>query len=167
MNRPNGQTGGSVPAERVTTRMAAPPAVAGAESADLERTLQCLWYETLQRPWASLALLPADSSAVLGSLPDTLVALGQQYGETSLHVVDARGTRLCEVQAIVSELSSATRQVVLALDAAAENPASAHLVRASSAVLVVVRQGQSAVSAVRSAVSLAGWDRVLGAIMLT
>jgi hypothetical protein len=77
--------------------------------------------------------------------------------------------RFGDVHQLINTLGAMTGRgdwVIVAVDAIAENPGSIRIVRATSAALLVVRLGESLLSAARNAIGVVGRERFLGSIVL-
>ena len=129
--------------------------------------LESLWFATLQRCWNSLALVPVDQHVPLAQLARLLINVGRQHGEKTLQLIDARGTKVEDVQNIVNAIKAADDRssAIVMIDAIVHSPAAAHILRATSAAIVVATLGRSTRAACREATNAAG-ERVIGAIAL-
>lgn len=136
--------------------------------AELDPAWQRLWFSMLDTPWNSLAIVPADEAVPFNRVGDIVVAMGQEHGERSIQLIDARGVRMTDVHGIVEAIRVAGRdsRVVTVVDSLWRSPAAMHIARVTSAALVVARIGGSRVDTAKATVLAIGPQRVLGAVAL-
>lgn len=156
----------------VGKRLAAAPAAAQPRPARrcTDEKLAAVWFTAAQRPWSSLAVVPADASLsrTATRLAESLADLGEQHGERALHVIDATAARIEGVQDIVASLrlASESNSVIVSVDPIADNPTSKAILHDASLVIVVTQLGASGVSTARGIVTAIGKNKILGNILL-
>ena len=122
----------------------------------------------IERHWTSLALVPVDDNVPVNYLAEILCALGRQHAEREVHLVDARGTRLAGVELVVNRITllGETARVISVVDPLSQNPASLHIVRSMSAILLIARVGQSRLATAKETAVAIGPERIIGTVAL-
>ncbi len=130
---------------------------------------QRIWFSARHRDWSSLALVPSDASVDIDRMADMLATTGRLHGERPVSVVKATGVQLEGVQPIVdaiAELVERGENVVVPVDPVADNPAAIAILRACSAALLVVRLGESQLSAAQNTIEIVDRERFVGSVVM-
>jgi hypothetical protein len=130
---------------------------------------QRIWLSTRQQNWTSLALIPSDASADVAGVAEALAATGRLYGERPVSLLNAKGMQLADIRHLLDTLETMTGRgdwVIVSVDPIAENPSSVPIVQAASAALLIVRLGESLLSAAQSAIEVVGRGRFIGSVVL-
>ena len=130
---------------------------------------QRLWFSTMEKPWSSMAVVPADPDTSVEEVAAALAEIGHRCSSRPISVVSACGVATADVQAVVAQitsLSSRGEQVLVTFDSVLDHPAAIPILRVTTAALVVVRTGQSRLSSVRRLAELIGPERVRGSLVL-
>ena len=139
------------------------------KSGTADGDLQRIWFAARQRDWSSLALIPSDASADVGRLAEMLVSTGQLHGERPVAMVNARGVKLEDVEQVIDSveaIAARAERAIVPVDPITDNPAAIAILRACSAVVLVVRLGESRLADAQNAIEIVGRDRFLGTVML-
>lgn len=148
-----------------TIQLAPPPAA----RVDVEAAEEWsrLWFSLSERPWGSLALLPATADGSALGAAERLQECAQAYGAGPLHVVDAQGAAPSDVALIMSEVTDHLRRGHRVLVVVASPRASAPaipLARATDGAVLVVPLGETGILDARRAVAAVGHARFVGSI---
>jgi hypothetical protein len=130
---------------------------------------QRIWFSSRHRNWTSLALVPSDADVDIESMAEMLATTGRLHGERPVSVVNATGVQLESVRHIVDSIAaivSRNENVIVPVDPVADNPASVAILRACSDALLVVRLGESLLTAAQNTIDIVERDRFLGGIVL-
>lgn len=130
---------------------------------------QRIWFSTRHRDWTSLALVPSDSSVDIDRMADMLATTGRLHGERPVSVVRATGVELEGVQTIVDSIAAIIKRgenVIVPVNPVADDPAAIAILRACSAALLVVRLGESMLSAAQNTLEIVDRDRFLGSVVM-
>ena len=133
---------------------------------------QRLWYSTLSTgttSWASLAIVGSGQWTDLAEVAERVAAVVRENGNVRAEVLHAKDLPAPEIAEFVARLHSLTAdgaRVIVAVDSPVVNPSLIPVVRATSAVLLVVRLGQSTVHADREMVETVERAKVLGSVVL-
>jgi hypothetical protein len=139
----------------------------------LDADWQRFWFSTLTdaaRPWTSLTLMASGGSADLTTVAERIAAVAREHGVVDVTVLAARGIAAAEVPGLIARLTAFSAEgtrVIVAADSPAENPAIIPLIRATSAVLLVVRIGESTVQANREMVDAIDRSKIIGSIVIS
>jgi|RhiMethySRZTD1v2_1073278.scaffolds.fasta_scaffold374995_2 hypothetical protein len=128
-----------------------------------------IWVSIRQHGWTSLALLPTHGGLNVLRLAETLAATGRLQGQRPVTVIDGTGARLEAVGRLLESIDDAVERgawVVVPVDALADNPTSIAIVQGTSAVLLIVRLGESSLGTARDILETVGRDRFLGSVVL-
>ena len=134
-----------------------------------ENEWQRIWFSTRQQQWTSLALVPAAAGIDVGSAAAMLAATGCLHGERQVVIVDATGVQLGDVQHIIDSIAAATARgdwAIVPVDPIEENPATIAILRTTSAVILLVRLGESLLTPAQKAIDTIGRDRIIGSVVL-
>lgn len=130
---------------------------------------QQLWFSLQGTQWSALAVLPADTGINVQGVAEALVDVGHKSGTADVALVNGIGVPFNDIQSLVDVIESSKRrgiQVVVACDHLEDSPATLALTRAASGALLVVRLGESRLSAVRKTVEAVGRERVITSVTL-
>jgi hypothetical protein len=139
------------------------------KTATPDSSWQRIWFSSRHRDWSSLALVPSDASVDIDRMADMLATTGRLHGERPVSVVKATGVQLEGVQPIVDAIATLVERgenVVVPLDPVADNPAAIAILRACSAALLVVRLGESQLSAAQTTVEIVDRERFVGSVVM-
>ena len=128
---------------------------------------QRLWFWLRTKNWSPLALVPTDPGIDAFAVAERLVAVGQANGAPGLTLLNGCGARTKDIQPVLETVESAKSRggmVVVVCDAVDASSATLPIVRAASAVLLLVRLGESKLDSAKKAVDAIGRDRVLASI---
>lgn len=130
---------------------------------------QHLWFALQRTPWSSLAIVPADSGLDVRDVAAAIVDVGRTSGTTDVALLNGMSASFTDAQELVETITAAARRgghLIVACDSVDENPATLALAHASSHAVMVVRLGQSRMTAARRTVDALGRDHVLASITL-
>jgi hypothetical protein len=130
---------------------------------------QRIWFSARHRDWNSLALVPSDSSVDVNRIADMLAMTGRLHAERPVSIVNATGVRLEAVQQIVDSITTLLdhgERVIVPVDPVADNPSAIAILRACSAAVLVVRLGQSLLTAAETTIEIVDRDKFLGGVVL-
>ena len=131
---------------------------------------QRLWFWLRTKNWSPLAVVPTDPGMDAFAVAETLVAVGHANGAPGLTLLNVRGVRMKDVQPVLETVESAKHRggmVVVVCDAVDASAATLPIVRAASAVLLLVRFGESRLDSAKKSVDAIGRDRVLASITVS
>jgi hypothetical protein len=129
--------------------------------------LQRLWVSLLREPWSSLVLVPTHRGLPVRSIAAPLVDIAHALAGRPVRLVHAEDISLSESARLAADLRDAEAsgsRIVATLDAPEANDGTLPLITAAEATVLVVRVGESALSAGRDIIALARRERVLGAV---
>lgn len=137
-----------------------------------EQEWERLWFTLRGKPWAVLAVVGTRDGADALQAVQTLESVGRRDGRLPVHVVSAVGLSYEAATTITARLqeaaaASAERALTLvACDPVHSYPAMIPVIQASSAVMFVVRLGDTALGSLKTAIELAGRDKVLATVSI-
>ncbi|HKP63501.1 MAG TPA: hypothetical protein VJV78_42490 [Polyangiales bacterium] len=134
---------------------------------------QRLWLATQEqeRPWRSLALLPAGpgfSNETMLQIAVTLSHTGMTHLGGAIHVADGTRVRLADLIDFSAEVARCTQLndlVLIALAAAQENVTSISIAQAADCALLCVSRGQMKTAHVKKTIAEIGSEHFLGSAM--
>ena len=127
------------------------------------------WFSALKSSWTSLAIVPADDGIDSRTTAQALAAAGQRHGARAVEIVEGGGTSLDNVEALAGEVGAGVGRgslVLVPVDGIAANPAAIPLIRTCGAVLLVVKIGESRLTAARSVLETIGNVKVVGSLAI-
>ena len=139
----------------------------------LDADWQRFWFSTLSdaaRPWTSLTLMASGGSADVAAVAERIAVVAREHGGADVTVLTALDIAAADVPGLIARLTALGAEgtrVIVAADSPAENPAIIPLIRATSAVLLVVRIGESTVQANREMVEAIDRSKIIGSIVIT
>jgi hypothetical protein len=129
------------------------------------RRYEHIWVALLERPWRSLAVVPAAPGLAANGLARGVAQVGSDHRGTSVLFVSAEGARLGGSRKLLDSLAEcAPFSTVISTDPPLESEAALLLARNVDAVLLVVPLGRARLGDVRRALEQIGRQRVLGAV---
>ena len=134
-----------------------------------ENEWQRIWFSIRQQRWTSLALVPGQGGVDVATVADKLAATVRLHGEHPVTVVNATRIQIGNVQQTIDSITTATTRgdyVLIAVDPIDENPSAIGIVQAASAALLVLRLGESRLTAAQGTIDAIGRDRFLGSIVV-
>jgi hypothetical protein len=150
------------PAERDTGVRPSAPNVAGRP----EDAWALLWFALeRQQDWTSLTIVSEGDGAL--RVARSLVAAGNAYHPAPVELIDATGFAPELTPALITTIAEAVAggtRVVVAADPPRINPASIAIARATSAVLLDVLVGETALPRVRDTIEIIGRERFVGSV---
>jgi hypothetical protein len=134
---------------------------------------QKLWLATQEqeRPWRSLALIPAGpgfSNEVMLQIAVTLAHTGMMHLGGAIHVADGTRVRLADMIDFAEEIERCTQNndmVVIALAAMNDNVTSVSIAQAADCALLCVLRGEMRTAHARKTIQEIGSDHFLGSAM--
>jgi len=129
---------------------------------------QRIWVAMAAHHWKSLALVPAEGDIAIERVAEALCETARHHGVRTVRHASGVATALGEVQVLTDEVSACVdrgESILLSVDTV-DSPATHPLIRVTDRAILVVRLGQSRLSAVRAAVAAIGRNRILGTIVL-
>ena len=126
-----------------------------------------LWFTLLQRPWSSLAIVPARRGLDPLVTARGLAAISQAYLEHAATVIDA--TRITPSDVAVrlraaTERTAAGGRVIVASGSPLERAACIPMVRGTDAAVLLVQIGSTALAEARRTIDVVGASHFIGAI---
>ncbi len=136
--------------------------------AELRRARQQLWVAISEKPWTSLAVVPAVPGASAESVARALANVGGEYHGRPIELVDARGLRFDGARALVERVAGVSERhaLVALLDSPLESQPALLVARAASAALLVVPVGVARLADARKTVDSVGRAGFIGAVTL-
>ncbi len=142
---------------------------ARAERVDSEAAEQWsrLWFSISERPWRTLALVPASPN--VSALPEAerLLECARAYGTGGVQIIDAQNAAPADVAAVAeqaAECAARGQRVLIVLSSPRVCAPAIPLARGADAAVLVVPLGEAGILEARSAVSAVGHGRFLGSI---
>jgi hypothetical protein len=135
---------------------------------------QSLWLATRQedRPWRSLALLPAGpglSNESILQIALTLSHSGEMHLGRAIHVADGTRVRPADLVDFAEQLRRCTQRdgelVLIALAAMADNANSVSIAKAADCAILCVLRGEMRTSHMKRTIDEVGCDHFLGSAM--
>ena len=128
---------------------------------------QHLWFALVRRSWTALAIVP--SRPGLGALATArrLVDVGQAYGPSRVHLVDASSVDSAGARLAIAEIERHSRegsQCLIAVASPIVKPAAIAIARAAGAALLLVPLGDAEIGVSRETIACIGPELFLGAI---
>jgi hypothetical protein len=130
---------------------------------------QRVWLSVRDVPWRSLAVLSVDSALSTLDVVHGLAAVAWFQCGTSVVVADLRSAVLNVVSSVQDELRQRMQngeQVLMALGALDDSPASLAIARDADKVLLCVALGKTKTGRIRDAVQRVGKQRFLGTVLV-
>lgn len=145
--------------------------------------LQELWFSTLKYEWSTLVVVPADERCSARRIAESLAEMATLHLGKPMTSVVASGfdlTRTSELMTslMVQESPRGTeppkarlqppwlgRNVVIAIDPLATNPAGIAVAFAAGAALLCVKMGKTKLKAAQRTVELIGRERFIGCVV--
>jgi hypothetical protein len=136
----------------------------------LPADIQRLWFSTQARPWAVLAVVPAQSSAGASKLAQALAKVGSVATGRTVRFLDAQTVELAKAAAFV-ELAHATSSeycaTIVVVGVPTRAPAAIPIASSGDALLLCVELGEADRTVASQTLScLGGSSRFLGAVAL-
>jgi hypothetical protein len=154
----------------------------GQREPDSAAKLRELWFAITRRRWATLVMIPAHEGGSALNLAYELVEAGSALRRKPVELISAEGMDLTTASGwLFDALSGSLRppaleanagtvqpegfERIVVLESIASNSMSVPVAQAADAVLLVVEQGESTLSAARMTVAAIGRDRFVGCAM--
>jgi hypothetical protein len=129
------------------------------------RRYEHIWVALLERPWKSLAVVPATPGLHASAVARGVAQVGSDYLGTGVLFVSAEGARLGGSRKLLDSLvECAPFSTMISTDPPLESEAALLLARNVDAVLLLVPLGRARLGDVRQALEQIGRQRVLGAV---
>jgi hypothetical protein len=130
---------------------------------------QRIWFAVRGQAWTSLALVPGSAGIDSARIAESLTAMGRVHAERPVTLINATGVEITNVQAVIDAISASVargERAIVAVGAITEQPSTVAVAQATSAVLLLVRLGESQLDAAQSTLLAIGRDRFLGSVVL-
>lgn len=129
-----------------------------------------LWTLLTQREkWSSLVVVPAQPGASGMEAARAIVAVGSQYREKPIRLIDAEGVPPGAASRLVRDMKAYVEQggmAVVCIDSVLSNPVGVEVALATERALLCVPLGSTQFSAARHTLELIGKARFLGSVTL-
>lgn len=136
-----------------------------AEPADL--VWQRLWFTLREQNWTSMAVLGTTDAESVNTVAHALAGVGIRDEKTPVGVISAFGMSFSDAAAVAARVEARASEadlMIITCDSPGTNPAMIPLLGAVSAVVLVVRLGESSIDAVRRLADGVGRDKVLATV---
>ncbi|MBN1207837.1 MAG: hypothetical protein JXB05_23435 [Myxococcaceae bacterium] len=144
--------------------------VAPGSSEQIPRELLHLWTVLTQKEkWSSLVVVPAQPGASGMDAARAIVAVGSQYREKPIRLIDAEGLPPGVASRLVRDMKAYVEQggmVVVCIDSVLSNPVGVEVALSAERALLCVPLGSTQFSAARHTLELIGKARFLGSVTL-
>jgi hypothetical protein len=130
---------------------------------------QRIWFAVRGQAWTSLALVPSNPGIDAARIAESLAAVGRVHAERPVTLINATGAEITNVQSVIDAIGASvarSERVIVAVGAITEQPGTVAIAQATSAVLLIVRLGESQLDAAQSTLLAVGRDRFLGSVVL-
>lgn len=119
------------------------------------------WVGLLQRPWKTLAVVPAPDVDAGGFIA-SLERLSRRRSFADVQVLDTRRRTIDAMPELLAAVKNARSRQVLILDSPARSAVAVALSRQADAAVLVIALGRTDVAAARAELSALGRDKFLG-----
>lgn len=136
-------------------------------SSDEARVWDRLWFSLGERPWATVAVVPASAGQSTLAAANALAAAGRAYHESPVYVLDASSVQPAQVGGLLRAVHERVRggaRIVVATASPIERPATIPVTRGMDTALLVVELGSAEVDASRRAIAAIGAAHFAGAV---
>jgi hypothetical protein len=138
------------------------------------RNFQELWFATLRRPWASLAVVPAHAGVSCLDVAKSLADVARMLRRQSVMLLSGEGLDLAATAKLVYKIREQQPQkamdepplIVVALESVISNPTGIAIGLAADAALLCVQMGTTDIASARHTVEMLGRDRFVGAVLV-
>jgi hypothetical protein len=139
---------------------------------------QALWFSLQNKPWSSLAVIPAGPGESSLAAANALYDVGALVSGGPMRLLDARMVTLASTASFILNMTSLVaasgerrsgpgQRAVVVLASVIDQPAGIPIALTADAVVLTLVLGTTTLDAARKTVELVGADRVLGCILLS
>jgi hypothetical protein len=135
---------------------------------DMTRAAEAVWVAAQQAPWASLALIPAETGLSVSELARAVAAVGSAQRGEPVEVVDAQSTPLAGSRSLAERVAAPGPPFsrVVAVDCPLGDQTGLLLARSAGAAVLVLALERTPVAEARRVLELVGPARFVGAVTL-
>lgn len=126
-----------------------------------------LWFTLGDRPWATVAIVPASPGQSALAAANALAAAGRSYNESPVYVLDASAVLPTQVGSLLRAVHERVRggaRIVVATSSPVAQPATIPVTRGMDRAVLLVELGAARVDESRRAIEAVGASHFAGAI---
>jgi hypothetical protein len=134
------------------------------------RGLQELWFVTLQKPWRTLVLVPAQAGLSIRPLADALSTMGQLHRGVPFQILSAEGMtveQLAELTVATEDAPEGQPGRIIVLDPITVNPLGTAVALAADSALLCVEYGTADLADAKRTLDQIGRERFIGCVALS
>ncbi len=137
------------------------------DTAEETRPWDRLWFSLGDRPWATVAIVPATPGQSTLAAANALAAAGRAYNESPVYVLDAASVQPAQVGSLLRAVHERVRggaRIVVATASPVDRPATIPVTRGMDTAVLLVELGAADVDVSRRAIAAIGASHFAGAV---